>query len=381
MSTNPTIGPSFSPPESYPIPFLLPALPERRRLEHYLDRVYQSRWLSNSGPLVRELEARLEEYLQVKYAVAVASATAGLMVAWRALALPSGSEVVMPSFTFAATPQAALWNNLCPRFADIDVDDLCLSAEAIRDLNDETIRAIMPVTSFGLLCDNQALEQISEKKDWLCLYDAAPAVAGRRRGRPAAKGGLAAVLSLHATKILSAAEGGVILTDDERFGAECRRLINFGFNPQKEPEALGLNGKMSELNAALALAGFDAIEETIARRKEVAEHYRQLLAGSPIALPRVREDTEPVLSMFPIFLPAGKDPEAVRRRLGESGIETRRYFSPLHRFSQFAAYAKAALPGTEAVAARILCLPFYSNLTAAEQEAVVRKLARILETS
>jgi dTDP-4-amino-4,6-dideoxygalactose transaminase len=358
------------------IPLLIPRLPSRERLHHYLDSIYETQWLSNGGPLVLQLQDRLCRLLGVQHAVATSSATIGLLVVLRALSLPKGAHIAVPSFNFPAGPQAILWDQLMPHFIDINPETLCLDINALRELPQQKIKVIMPVHTFGYVCNISAIEEYCAEEGILSIYDGASAIGSRFDGKSVAGRGTATVISLHATKILPAGEGGLILTDDSSLAETCGNLVNFGFQGNPSPGGLGLNGKLSELSAALALAALDELDEQIAARRTRFEYYQTQFHGTSVRLPMVNPGADPVLQLFPIILPESCNPERLTLCLAEKGIETRRYYAPLHDTRLFRRYARESLQGTEVASARVLCIPFYSDLKPAQQDEVAYETLR-----
>jgi len=200
-------------------PFTQPSMPDRRKLDKYLDGIYQSKWLTNNGPLVRELTVRLEEYLGVENLLLVSSGTMGLQIAYRALGISGPSndgqtEVITTPFTFVATESSLRWEGLRPKFADIRPDTFNLCPEKSAELITANTRAVLPVHVYGNPCDIDAFDEISTNSDSKLVYDAAHAFGVRVNGRSVLSSGDASVLSFHATKVFHTVEGGGVVFKD-----------------------------------------------------------------------------------------------------------------------------------------------------------------------
>ena len=255
-----------------------PNIGDRDALHARIDAALDRRWLTNDGPLSRELEARVERELGVGYAIAVCNATVGLQIAARAAGLTG--QVIVPSFTFVATPHAFEWIGLEPVFADIEPARLTLEPDAIGALIIPETSAIVATHLWGRSADVEALAAISEKHGLALLFDAAHAYGCARDGRMVGGFGQAEVFSFHATKFVNAFEGGIITTDDEAFAERCFLHRNFGFNGWDHTDAGGTNGKMHEASAAMALTSLDASADIVAVNHRNLGRYRERLRGS-----------------------------------------------------------------------------------------------------
>ncbi|HEU5301223.1 MAG TPA: DegT/DnrJ/EryC1/StrS family aminotransferase [Acidimicrobiia bacterium] len=334
-----------------------PNLGGRDRLHRLLDEILDRAWLTNHGPIERELEERLREVLGTRHCIPVASATTGLMVALKALV--SEGEVLMPSFTFPAAAHAARFVGLRPVFCDIEPDGHQVAPDDVAASVGDRTAALIGVHIWGRACDTLALERAMGARP--VVYDAAHAFGAQHRGRPVGSNGRCEVFSFHATKVLNAFEGGCIATDDDDLAAELRLLINFGFTGRDQVEGVGINGKLSEIHAAMGLVSLDLLPEVVAANTAHLEQYRAGLAG----LPGVRLVTELGDGNHSYVVAeidgedSGSGRDALAMRLRELGIDTRRYFYPgVHRMEPYASDPAArCLPITEAVCERVLQLP------------------------
>jgi dTDP-4-amino-4,6-dideoxygalactose transaminase len=363
------------------LPVARPALADPDAVARTAQTILASGMLTN-GPTVRQLEARAAEYLGVRHCVAVSSCTAGLMLVLRASGL--SGDVVLPSFTFSATAHAVAWNGLRPKFADISPRDLLLDSEAAARSAGVRTSAILATHTYGTPCDVEALQELAGQNGIRLFFDAAHAF-GSRRGADMIGGfGDAEVFSLSPTKVLIAAEGGIIATNDDDLAERCRIGRDYGNPGDYDTRFLGLNGRMSELHAATALGSFEDLEERIAERNRLAEQYRKVVDGLPgIDFPAVAEGDRSTYKDLTVLIDGeafGMDAAAVARALHAEGIQTRRYYSPpVHRQRAYRSLvpANGPLPVTDLVATRVLTLPLWTGMTDQQVDGVGHALARL----
>jgi dTDP-4-amino-4,6-dideoxygalactose transaminase len=347
------------------LPLARPTIPDPDRVAGRLREILESGVLTN-GPTVRELEERAADYIGVGHAVAVSSCTAGLMLVLRVSDLTG--DVVLPSFTFQATAHAVSWNGLRPAFGDIDPDTLTLSAEAAERVTGMRTSAILATHTYGTPADVEGLAASARRSGIRLFFDAAHAFGARHGDRSVGGFGDAEVFSLTPTKPLVAGEGGIVTTNDEGLAAEIRLARDYGKEPDYDCRIIGLNARMSELHAAVALASLEGIDERVARRNELAAAYRDALGGIPgIGFPLVRPGDLSTYKDLTILVDAdvfGLDPASLGRALAAEGVETRRYYAPpVHRTTAYRSLANGALPVTERSAQRVLTLPMWEGMT------------------
>ncbi len=357
-------------------PFIRPTMPPPQEWVPLLATSYEARRYSNFGPVVSSFECRLaERYGDDRRAVvAVASGTAGL--AATLLALDVQGTVAIPSFTFAATACAIRLASCTPLFVDVSPDTWELDLGALERLLDrERVGAIVHVRSLGLCRELRELEELARAHEVPLVVDSAACLGGLEEGGAAVGGrGDAEVFSLHATKPFGVGEGGAVFIRDE-FEERLRQTINFGLANGMAVVA-GLNAKLSEAHAAIGLAVMRRIDAFLARRAEVARTYRTELASVP-GIEHGRAPGAPTWPAYPVAV-AG-EAESVVSALVADGVEARRYYSPpLHRTPAFA--QPAVLPTTDGLAARMLCLPVYSDMTDAELDVILAIADRALRS-
>jgi dTDP-4-amino-4,6-dideoxygalactose transaminase len=364
-----------------PVTVTRPSMPSREAYQRKLERLWESRWLTNDGEFHQELGAALARYLGVEHVSLCCNGTVALLIALHAFRITSG-EVITTPFTFPATPHALYWNRIRPVFCDIDEKTFNLDPERIEALIGPDTRAILPVHVFGHPCDVEAIESIADKHGLHVIYDAAHVMGVRYRGVSLLEWGDCSILSFHATKLFSTIEGGAIVSRSRVQRDRIDYLKNFGIEDEETVIGPGINGKMNEFQAAFGLLHLEMIGDEIARRRRLTEVYREGLRGLPGL--RVQEDMPGVEHNYAYF-PVLVDPEGfgmtrdrLHEVLQEFNVRSRKYFHPL--CSHYACYAAlpsaqpGQLPVAERVAERILCLPLYGTLG----EDVVERICAIL---
>jgi dTDP-4-amino-4,6-dideoxygalactose transaminase len=363
------------------LPFFRPAKPPLQRVVQRLEPSYDKGMLTNSA-LVRELEERVADRLDVPHVVAVASCTAGLMLVTQALTEPGG-VAVMPSFTFSATAHAAVWAGAVPRFAEcdratcqIDLDD------AARRLDGASL--LVGTHVFGAPCQPDAVEALGAEAGIPVLFDAAHALGATRAGRPIGGFGDAEVFSLSPTKVLVAGEGGLIATRDPELAERLHLGVDYGNPGDYDTRFAGLNARMSELHAAVALCSLDELDDHLAIRRNLADRYRTGLDSVPgIALQAVDPgdvSTYKDLTVIVDEADFGLDRDTLVRALDAEGIDTRPYFwPPVHRQQAYAHLAAETgeLPATDWVSRRVVSLPLWRDMPEGSVERVVEAVAGI----
>lgn len=358
------------------IPVTKPYLPDRKKLDKYLDGIYERQWLTNNGQLVQELTRRLEDYLGVENLLLVANGTLALQIAYRALGV-SGDRSVRPPeaittpFTFVATASSLKWDGVEPIFADIDPDSWCLAPENIEAKITANTRAIVPVHVFGNACDVEAINAIAQKHCLKVIYDASHAFGVTYKGESLLKHGDAATLSFHATKLFHTGEGGAIVFKHKKDLERAKKMINFGITGPETIEELGINAKMSELQAAIGLCVLDEISSHISTRKYAWELYEKEI-GPYVVLQKWHRYATKNYAYAPVVLSVREKSSRLVEQLKVKGVGARRYFAPsLNELLFF--QSKGELPISRRVSKKVVCLPLYSCITVEETEKVVRE--------
>ncbi|NNG24334.1 DegT/DnrJ/EryC1/StrS family aminotransferase [Telluria aromaticivorans] len=371
-----------------PIYVTQPQMPPLEDFYPYLEQIWENRILTNGGPFHQQLEAALCDYLGVEYLSLFSNGTLALVTALQALRVTG--EVITTPYSFVATAHSLLWNGIKPVFADVDPVTLNLDPQKIEAAITPQTTAIMPVHCYGHPCDVEAIQRIADNYNLKVIYDAAHAFGVRDAKGSILRHGDLSVLSFHATKVFNTFEGGAIICPDARTKQRIDHLKNFGFVDELTVVAPGINGKMSEINAAFGMLQLKGIDGAIARRKEIDARYRALLAGvdgidcHAQALDAGANDSSNYssnYSYFPILVgpdyPLSRD--ALYEKLKGEGVFARRYFYPL--ISDFPMYrglpsARRDNLGAAATASsRVLCLPMYPELAQADIERIAGLIA------
>ena len=359
-----------------PIYVTQPYLPPLAEFLPYLEKIWDSKVLTNGGPFHQQLERALCEYLGVEHIALFTNGTIALVTALQALRITG--EVITTPYSFVATAHSLLWNGIKPVFVDIDPNTLNMDPTKIEAAITPQTTAIMPVHCYGHPCDVDAIQKIADNYNLKVIYDAAHAFGVRHQGGSVLNYGDLSVLSFHATKVFNTFEGGAIVCPDAKTKLRIDQLKNFGFVDEVTVVAPGINGKMSEINAAFGLLQLQHITQAISQRQEIDAIYRNALEGvSGIRCLSEINDTGANYSYFPILIdaqyPISRD--ELYDRLKENGIYARRYFYPL--ISDFPMYRgmpsarRENLPSASKAASQILCLPIYPALDTSQIQRII----------
>lgn len=339
-----------------------PNIGDQAKFLELVQGVLDRRWLSNDGPLVRELEGRVAEYLGVKHCIAITNGTIALEIAIRALGLTG--EVIVPSYTFVATAHSLRWLGLTPVFADIDPDTHCLDPESVKRLITPRTTGIIGVHLWGRPAPVAELQAVADEHGLALMLDAAHAFGVSRGDRMVGTFGRAEVLSFHATKFFNTIEGGAIVTNDDELAQSARLMRNFGFTGEDNVASVGTNGKMNEVCAAMGLANLDVIDSVIATNKRNYEAYVRELSDLPgiSVLPidgSNKSNYQYVVMLVGQACTVSRDD--ILSRLQANNVLARRYFWPgCHRMEPYRTLDPTAgeqLPHTERVADQVVVLP------------------------
>lgn len=378
----------MSEPDTTPIAFAKPFLDVAEQ-EAVAD-VVRSGWIVG-GTRLAELEQRFAAVCGARHAIGVSSWTTGAFLVLHAWGIGPGDEVIVPSLTFIATVNVIQHVGATPVFADVDARTFNVDpADMARKITPRT-RVLMPVDQLGLPCDIDAIAALAAEHGLRLLDDAACAFASQNQGRPVGSLADASVFSLHARKIVTTGEGGMIVTNDDTFAERLRRLrhqgmslsdyARHGMSPttfETYPE-IGYNYRITDLQAAIALPQMDRLQEILDRRRTIAQRYTEALENHPLFIPpHVPDGLEPNWQTYQVTL----RPTVAHRRneimqsLFDNGIPTRRGVMASHLEAPYLAVS-AQLPITEAVAAATLQLPMHPALTSAQQGRVIAELNRL----
>jgi dTDP-4-amino-4,6-dideoxygalactose transaminase len=354
-----------------PIYVTQPELPPLEEFIPYLEKIWASKILTNGGQFHQQLEKALCEYLGVEH-IALLTALQSLRIT---------GEVITTPYSFVATAHSLVWNGIKPVFVDIDPNTLNLDPAKIEAAITPQTTAIMPVHCYGCPCDVEAIQKIADNYNLKVIYDAAHAFGVQDHGGSILRHGDLAVLSFHATKVFNTFEGGAIVCPDAKTKQRIDHLKNFGFVDEVTVVASGINGKMSEINAAFGLLQLQYIDQAMDRRKKIDATYRELLKDvKGIRCLQVSEGNVANYSYFPILVKADYaiNRDELYQKLRDNDIYARRYFYPL--ISEFPMYRghlsahRGNLPVASDLAEQVLCLPIYPALKYEEQECIIELL-------
>lgn len=347
-------------------------LPSREKYQRYVDRIFDSGWLTNDGSSTQELERRLTEYLGVRHVVLVSNGTLALQVAYRALELKG--DVVTTPFSFVATTSSLVWEGIKPVFADIHPESLNIDPVKIERVLNKSTTGIVGVHVYGRGCEVEAIQSIAQRNGLKVVYDGAHAFGVNYNSQSIFNWGDLSTLSFHATKLFHTIEGGAIITSSTPMYHKLRNLINFGITGPDRVEFLGINAKMNEFQAAMGLCILDEIGHIRKERARVAAHYESQLPSS-IMLMKQKGFSENN-SYFPVLFNSEESLLQCRESLREVGVNTRRYFYPSLDTLPY-------LEGNECrvsrdISRRILCLPMYAELSESHLDLICDALKKTM---
>lgn len=366
-----------------PVYVTQPFLPPLNEFIPYLEDIWNSKILTNGGPMHQNLENELCRYLGVKHISLFNNGTIALLTALQSLRITG--EVITTPYSFVATSHSLLWNGIKPIFVDIQKDDFNIDPEKIEAAITPQTTAIMAVHCYGYPCDTDAIQKIADIYNLRVIYDAAHAFGVQDSGGSILRHGDLSVLSFHATKIFNTFEGGAIICPDEKTKKRIDHLKNFGFADETTVVAPGINGKMSEINAAMGLLQLKHIDHILKRRQEINNYYRVKLASTRgITVPNKKNCVVDNNPYFPVLI---DDEFSITRdelyaHLKSHNIYSRRYFFPL--VSEFPMYRgipsskPTNLSSAHDISRKVLCLPIYPDL---ELETIDKIVSLIEELS
>lgn len=364
------------------IPVWQPVLDGREEI--YVLDALRSNWVSSLGPYIVRFEESFAAYCGARHGVACSSGTAALHMALVALGIGPGDEVLIPDFTLIVSANTVILSGAKPVLVDVDPRTWCLDPARLEEKITPRTRAVMPVHMYGHPCDMPAIQEIAKRRNLFVVEDAAEAHGAEIAGRKVGAFGDAGCFSFYGNKILTTGEGGMVVTDDERLTERLRLLRNQAFEERRfVHHVMGFNYRLTNVQAAIGLAQVERLEEKLARKKEIASWYRELLADEDVGLPAQSPGIRNVHWMFGVTLGnsyrQGRD--AVMRQMRERGVETRAFFCPMHLQPVFVDGADTRYPDvagrypvSEDLWNRGLYLPSGLSLTRAQAEEVVTRL-------
>jgi dTDP-4-amino-4,6-dideoxygalactose transaminase len=337
-----------------------PWLPDRTRLNKYIDKIYDSGHITNNGPLVRELEQALGEYLGVDNVIVVSNGTLALQVAYEALGLTG--DVITSPFSFIATSSSLVWQKMQPRYCDIDKATLNLDPKLLSTVITPSTSAIVPVNVFGNPCDVQNIDLFAKKNNLKVIYDASHAFGVKDlQGQSILNSGDISTLSFHATKLFHTIEGGAIITSNSELAEKIRLIIKCGIPGTDEVSCIGINAKMNEFSAAMGLCIMEDIQVIMQERQRIWQQYVDGLKDL-VTFQLWSSRHENNYAYVPVIFSSNESLLSVKKALSLENIFPRRYFYPSLDTLEFLSTSQVCKNSRD-IASRIMCLPIYPGLS------------------
>ena len=331
-----------------------------------VQRIWDNQWLTNRGALLQELEEKLKNYLTISNIVVMNNGTIPIQIALKVLG--NGGEIITTPFSYVATTAAIVWENCTPVFVDIHPEYLTIDESKIEAAITHKTTCILATHVFGNPCNIEAIEAIAKKHNLKVIYDAAHAFGVTYNDKSIFDCGDVSTCSFHATKLFHTGEGGALFCKDEILRQKLYYSHNFGHKGPLDFYGLGINGKISELQAAMGLAVFPYMESIISGRKEVVHNYEKHLDFSKLKTIKLRENTEWNYSYYPVIFESEAQLLKVQVTLNAQHIFPRRYFYPSLNTIEYTHGVE--MPISESIASRILCLPLYFGLDSKDVERI-----------
>jgi dTDP-4-amino-4,6-dideoxygalactose transaminase len=334
-------------------------LPPLEEYQQYVEKIFKSNQLTNNGPMVKELEQKLKDFLGVKHCLFVSNGTIAIQIALKVLGITK--EVITTPFSYCATTHSLIWENCKPVFADILTSDFCIDPEKVKEQITENTQAILATHVYGNPCDVDKLAKIAEDNNLKLIYDAAHCFGVNVNGTSIFNYGDISTCSFHSTKVFHSTEGGAIFTDNDDYAYLIDRYRSFGHIGDNYL-TIGINGKNSEFHAAMGLCVLPRVGEIIEARRQIFALYDSLLNWSKLVKPVVSLPTETNYAYYPIFFNSETTLLKVKASLEAKGIFPRRYFYPSLSSLKFVT-EESNCPISDDYAKRALALPLYYDLS------------------
>ena len=351
-------------------------LPPFEEYSSQVKRAWDKSWITNNGELVQELEQKLKEYLGVKHLFFCCNGTIVLQMALKALGITK--EVITTPYSYVATSNAILWEGCTPVFVDIEPDTFCIDASKIEEAITEDTEAIMATHVYGLPCNIETIQKIADKHKLKIIYDGAHSFGCTYRNKSLLSYGDISTCSFHATKIFHTVEGGCIICHDDQLANDLMLIRQFG-HIGDDYYSIGINGKNSEMHAAMGLAVYPHLQSIMYARGVIIERYRKAFSHMQVYSPV----TNPVdhlkwnNSYYPLLFESENDMMRAKTALFENGINTRRYFYPsLNNLKFFTSTTDCR--NSENISSRVLALPLYHGLDETTQAKVIKIVSEII---
>lgn len=344
----------------------IPFLPPKHEYQSYIDAIWERNWLTNNGPLVVELEAQLKAHLDLPYALYVTNGTIAIQLAIKALDLKG--EIITTPFSYVATTSSIVWEGCKPVFVDIDPVTLNIDPKKIEEAITPQTSAILATHVYGNACDIEAIDQIAKRHGLKIIYDGAHAFGTCYKGRSIFVYGDISTTSFHATKLFHTIEGGGIFTQHASVNRSLMLMRNFGHHGPGNFEGVGINGKNSEFHAAMGLCNLKYLNEILYSKRQQSFYYDEILKDAGVERPGITSGCSYNYAYYAVLFTDEKILLKTQYKLEEVQIFPRRYFYP--SLSHLPYVTKQRTPICDSIAARVLCLPLYHNLTSSNQDRI-----------
>jgi dTDP-4-amino-4,6-dideoxygalactose transaminase len=343
-----------------------PFLPPKEEYLELVHQIWERNWLTNDGPVLRQLQEELKDYLGVANLWVVANGTLAIQIALKSLDIHG--KVLTTPFSYVATTSSLVWEGIEPVFVDIDTNTFNIDPSKIEDKIDEETTAILATHCFGNPCEIDQIERIAKRHNLKVIYDAAHCFGTKYKGESVFNFGDISTVSFHATKLFHTVEGGAIISKNETISKRAFYHRNFGHDGPEKFRGVGINGKNSELHSAMGLVNLKHIDAVLDRREKMVSRYMNSLQKSGLKFQKITENAQPNFAYFPVLFENEKTTLQVKAALEECGIYPRRYFYPsLSNLN----YTKGDTPVSDRISSQILCLPIYHDLSENESDLVV----------
>ena len=348
-------------------------MPDKEKFKSYIDGIYESGWLTNNGPLVQELEKKLEDYLGIKNLLCLSSGTDALQFAYRLLA-NDGEEVITTPFSFVSTTSAIVAERLTPVFADIDSETYTIDPQQIEKHITDKTSIIAPCHVYGNACDIDAIDKVAKKHNLKVIYDASHAFDVEYKDKHILNYGDISIVSFHATKMFHTIEGAAIIIKDDALYEKAKIVRNYGIDKPDSVAMLGINSKINELQAAMGLCMLDEIDIILDERKTSYEFYTNQLSNY-VQLQKRAEHATQSYSYFPIVLNDNEEMREVRAALLEKDIAVRQYFKPSLDQLPYVD-SREVMVNSQDIASRVLVIPMHSDVEPVVSEIIIKTLKK-----
>lgn len=332
--------------------------PPKELYKSYVDKIWENQWLTNNGELLRELTSKLKEHLDVNHLITMTNGTLPIQIALNAFA--DQGEVITTPFSYVATTSSIVWEKCTPVFVDIHPEYLTIDETKIEAAITDKTTAILATHVFGNPCEVEAIEVIAKKHSLKVIYDAAHCFGVTYKGQSIFNYGDVSTCSFHATKLFHTGEGGALFCQDQNTYDEMHYRHNFGHDGPLKFHGVGINAKISELQAAMGLSVFPYMPDIVRDRQRICDCYDNNLDFTTLKKLKIREHTTWNYSYYPVLFETEESLLIIQEQLNSEDIYPRRYFNPslntLHYVSN------ANMPVSESAASRVLCLPLYYGL-------------------